>query len=562
MTDVDMTEMKEDNDCEICFTSSSNLAKCSYCDAKCCTTCLETYILSRKDEPACFQCKKPYSAYFIQQHTSKNFRSKKLRDHEKEIIWDREKSMMVQSQSLAAARLHEKRVKLFALYEEDARDFDVFMDKQLVAAIKYRKQLLDINDQMKSFEENDPGMKILKARAYNLMKIICFSEKFEFDKQCMKTVVEDVQNVVIDQATLLKEIDDLMERKAELFSFVIGETVRPLHKQVFTSGEVFNREEKKEEKKEAKFVRQCPKTECRGFCDHRGVCGICSTTICTRCWAETNPQVNHECKEEDLQTKTFITADSKSCPCCKVLIHRIEGCDHMFCTSCKTGFNWRTGSLIDNRHNTNPMMREWLRHNQRPDRQEEVNECAGDLSQQVMSLFNKLLRSPKNLTKFGDVHLLVCRLENCCTLLRSRNRRQQPVDLDSFNQELRVRYMIKEIDERNFKIQASKAVRDNHCTLELVQLYDMWFAALHELLNELIGVVASFTAFTDEYAAHFIQKANSLRDYYNNCLQSLVDRHYGSANHSSYKMNVLSSKYSLAGHSSVDTVPSGYHRGL
>ena len=215
MTDIDMKEM--DNDCEICFTSSSNLAKCSYCDAKCCSTCLESYILSRKEEPACFQCKKAYSAFFIQQHTSKNFRSKKLRDHEKEIIWDREKSMMVHSQSLAAARLHEKRVKLFDQFQEEAQQFDVFMDKQLVAAIKYRKQLLDIKDQMKAFEDNDPGMKILKARAFNLMKIMRFTEKFEFDKQCMKTEVSDIQDVVIDEAVLTQQIDELMERKAELF---------------------------------------------------------------------------------------------------------------------------------------------------------------------------------------------------------------------------------------------------------------------------------------------------------------------------------------------------------
>jgi len=40
--------------------------------------------------------------------------------------------------------------------------------------------------------------------------------------------------------------------------------------------------------------------------------------------------------------------DAKPCPSCSVPISRAGGCDQMFCTVCKTKFNWKTRALISN----------------------------------------------------------------------------------------------------------------------------------------------------------------------------------------------------------------------
>ncbi|NDC57890.1 MAG: hypothetical protein EBZ50_03480 [Alphaproteobacteria bacterium] len=93
-------------ECGICLQSISTTADavtCPYCNATCCSSCLEKYILSRKVEPICFGqgCNKPYSDVFLYRHTSKTFRTKRLRDHMKEILWDRERALMPLSRDFA-----------------------------------------------------------------------------------------------------------------------------------------------------------------------------------------------------------------------------------------------------------------------------------------------------------------------------------------------------------------------------------------------------------------------------------------------------------------------------
>ena len=102
----------------------------------------------------------------------------------------------------------------------------------------------------------------------------------------------------------------------------------------------------------------CPNTECKGFLGEHWKCGLCETVVCSKCHVVKGEE--HTCKEEDIATASLIKKDSKSCPNCKVLIHRIDGCDQMFCTSCHTAFNWKTGQIITSKiHNVHYF--EWLR---------------------------------------------------------------------------------------------------------------------------------------------------------------------------------------------------------
>jgi len=69
--------------------------------------------------------------------------------------------------------------------------------------------------------------------------------------------------------------------------------------------------------------------------------------------------VQHVCKEEDLNTIRLMYEGAKPCPNCGELINKNGGCKDMFCISCKTAFNWETMKIVS--ENTNPLFHAWRR---------------------------------------------------------------------------------------------------------------------------------------------------------------------------------------------------------
>ena len=72
---------------------------------------------------------------------------------------------------------------------------------------------------------------------------------------------------------------------------------------------------------------------------------------CTRCHKQLDALPE---QETDPETLKLLESISKRCPVCGTFIQKAEGCNHMFCTNCKNGFNWNDLSKLDNRNNTNP----------------------------------------------------------------------------------------------------------------------------------------------------------------------------------------------------------------
>ena len=99
-----------------------------------------------------------------------------------------------------------------------------------------------------------------------------------------------------------------------------------------------------------KFTRGCPREECRGFLDDLWKCGICNTAFCEMCNEECTH--NHVCDKDVVKTMKLINRDTKPCPKCSTMIHKIDGCAQMWCTTCQTAFDWRTGAVETGRvHN-------------------------------------------------------------------------------------------------------------------------------------------------------------------------------------------------------------------
>jgi hypothetical protein len=100
------------------------------------------------------------------------------------------------------------------------------------------------------------------------------------------------------------------------------------------------------------FVRGCPKQGCRGFLGADWKCSLCASHACKDCHEILGvggdggaEGAAHVCREEDVATAKLIAADSKPCPKCSAMIHKVDGCDQMFCVQCHTAFDWRTGEV-------------------------------------------------------------------------------------------------------------------------------------------------------------------------------------------------------------------------
>ena len=109
------------------------------------------------------------------------------------------------------------------------------------------------------------------------------------------------------------------------------------------------------------MISGCPKNGCKGMIRSDLKCVLCSTSVCGRCAKERGEGEEHKCNSEDVASHAFIMRDTRPCPKCATRIHKIDGCNHFFCTGCHTGFDWRTGALINNATNTNPHFYEYMR---------------------------------------------------------------------------------------------------------------------------------------------------------------------------------------------------------
>ena len=84
------------HDCPICcetFNKSTRKPiKCGSCNEEYCSKCCETYLLSSSDDPHCMGCKSIWSNMFCYTNFTKTFMHKKYKSHQKDILFDLEKS--------------------------------------------------------------------------------------------------------------------------------------------------------------------------------------------------------------------------------------------------------------------------------------------------------------------------------------------------------------------------------------------------------------------------------------------------------------------------------------
>lgn len=191
------------------------------------------------------------------------------------------------------------------------------------------------------------------------------------------------------------------------------------------------------------FIKACPVEDCRGFLNNQYHCGVCDAFACSSC-NEVKPRgEEHVCDPNKVASVQLIAKDSKPCPNCASVIYKQSGCDYMWCTQCHTSFSWKTGR-IEKGVNHNPHYYDYLRtHGGQIPRAPGDEVCGGmpgyhQIAQKLVALnVDKQLR-----TQIMECHRILRHIRLTMIV---------PVDRSDFaNADIRLKYLIKEIDDDEF----------------------------------------------------------------------------------------------------------------
>ena len=89
-----MSESKNSQECQVCLSETNNnkIVDCGYCEYKGCTSCTRRCILYQTTDPTCPACNHSWNMEFCMEYLGKTWMKKNYRDHKKNLLYDIEKS--------------------------------------------------------------------------------------------------------------------------------------------------------------------------------------------------------------------------------------------------------------------------------------------------------------------------------------------------------------------------------------------------------------------------------------------------------------------------------------
>lgn len=315
---------KPEGDCIVCFDSFNNAARakvqCPYCPAAMCRVCAKQYLaVDDFAAPKCAECKAAWSEEFLEGVLGKTFMLKEYKDSRERVLYEIEKARLPESQEEAVRYRTAKEIT--EPYKTACAEFRAKFDEE----VENDHATACFNKEREALRE---GGKYTDA----------YFKAYEAYKKMLRKKKRDEPEKTEAVAEALRLVDDY--------------------------GKLNEYEKATATKTAWTFRMKCPLGDCQGFIGMNWVCGLCSNKLCTDCHekVDTNPKAGdalHVCNADTAATVKAIKADTKPCPKCATMISKIDGCDQMWCTQCKTAFSWRTGNVEAHIHN--PHYYEWLR---------------------------------------------------------------------------------------------------------------------------------------------------------------------------------------------------------
>ena len=375
-------------DCNICC-EAINLKNpeisCLSCQHSTCTLCAEKYLLTITEDAHCMKCRTKWNRYFLVRNLTNSFISKKFKNHRENILLDREKSLLPQTQP----------------------DVDIELAK------REREKIL--------------------------------------------------REISVEKDKLKKRLRELEDTERAIYRDGIHiSTETGIERNTTT--------------------RKCPVENCRGFLKHDWVCGICTTKTCKNCNEPENE--NHECDPNNVETMKLLKKDSKPCPSCGTLITKIDGCDQMWCTKkdCHTPFSWKTGRKVNGPIHNPHYIQFNMENNTLP--RDPRDELCGGLPN-LYTLNNLITRQfNKSVVQSNKIHEMIYLIRNI-----QHHEINQLLEMNTklSTTGLRVKFMLNEINEKEFKTKIQQNEKRKEKNNELLDILTMFVHTGTDIMRNIFG---------------------------------------------------------------------------
>lgn len=131
-------------DCSICCERFNKVnhkkVLCSFCDFEACRSCVQQYLLGSTNDPHCMNCKNAWNREFVDQSCTKIFRNKELKNHRENILFEREKCLMPETQEYV---VREKQIREMTKQAEEAR----------LASDRYKRIAIDLEEEVRMMRQ-------------------------------------------------------------------------------------------------------------------------------------------------------------------------------------------------------------------------------------------------------------------------------------------------------------------------------------------------------------------------------------------------------------------------
>ena len=454
-------------DCEVCCLglnkSNRREVKC-VCGYKVCMSCTIHYI---KDTAFahCMNCKLGWDREFMDNNFTKVFVNGEFKVHRQNMLFDRERSMLPETQNVVELIL-----KLKKMYADTQARLVVIKSDLYAAEMKSATLKLDRPANL------DRVWNIVEATAYEDTII-----------ECGKKIAE-----------LTYEKRHLDTRSTELKLYI----EKPE-----------NITKPKEIKERSQFVHACPAEDCKGFLSTGWKCGLCKINVCSAC--QEIKLTNHVCNEDTVKTVALMKKDSRACPTCAAVIFKINGCNQIWCTQCHTAFDFKSGLIETKIHN--PHYYEWMRQTGQAIPRA-IGDNPGGGNCELLDVFTLIHNAGLRIGRYG---INIYQLEETDRFRRHIEQVELPryrVSVDG-NLDLRIKFMLNEINETTFKEIIQIREKKNQKNREYTQVITMYMTVCRDILIRTRDITVS------EEALALIGELDKLCEYFNQCMETISNRY-------------------------------------